>query len=487
MSEQPIVHKEAPMQSQVNPFAKHLEGHVNAGTVAIESERAIAEAQGKLVIAKRFPRDQALAYTRIIDACKRQGMADEACYSFPRGGQNITGPTIRLAEMLAANWGNLDYGIRELSRKDGVSEMEAYCWDLESNVMSSQKFTVRHIRDTKQGPVHLKDERDIYELTANQGGRRLRARILAILPGDLIQAAVDQCDKTLAGGNELPIADRIRSMIAAFGPLGVIPAMLEKYLKHPLDKTTPDELADLRKIHNSLRDGMSKIANWFNDGTTPVDSDGDDIPMGEPPTRPEPKPRQKRGAATVVENPPEQQKVVAPPMTSKPTGPEVQGELVEEAKPITQPTPVTPPADAAKAHAAAQALKDEKAVTPAPTPEPEKPVERAFLKDQEKITTICTVKEVIGLLANMAPKEGEPKVPTPTVKAKVAGGFNGEVYQFRTGTIKGDIVVPPAEWAVGSKIKLQLLGRMNKSSGKVMVVVESIDVEASPNTAMDVE
>ena len=31
---------------------------INQGTVAIEASRAIAEAQGKLVIAKRFPRDE---------------------------------------------------------------------------------------------------------------------------------------------------------------------------------------------------------------------------------------------------------------------------------------------------------------------------------------------------------------------------------------------------------------------------------------------
>ncbi len=107
---------------QSNPFAKEVAQHLNAGTVVIESERAIAEAQGKLVIAKRFPRNQALAYANIIDACKRPGLAEEACYSFPRGGEVVSGPAIRLAEMLAANWGNLDYGLRELSRKDGVSE-----------------------------------------------------------------------------------------------------------------------------------------------------------------------------------------------------------------------------------------------------------------------------------------------------------------------------------------------------------------------------
>lgn len=297
-SEQPIVHKEPAVQT--NPFAKHLADHVNAGAVAIESERAIAEAQGKLVIAKRFPRDQARAYAAIIDACKRPGLAEEACYSFPRGGQTVSGPSIRLAEMLAANWGNIDYGIRELSRKEGVSEMEAYCWDLETNTMSSQKFTVRHIRDTRGGGVKLTEERDIYELTANMGGRRLRARVLAILPADLIQAAVDECGRTLAGGNDLPIADRVRNMLTAFKTLGIQPALVEKRLGHGLDTVTGEELADLRKIHNSIRDGVSKINDWFGDKPS-----GDSEHMeGDPvPDRPAPKPRSPKGAALVKDNP----------------------------------------------------------------------------------------------------------------------------------------------------------------------------------------
>jgi hypothetical protein len=247
-----------------NPFARQsLSEHVNAGTIEIESSRAIAEAQGKLVIAKRFPRDEARAYSKIIDSCKRSGLANEATYSFPRGGQTVSGPSIRLAEELARTWGNIDYGIRELSRKDGISEMEAYAWDLETNTSSSQKFSVRHIRDTRGGGVALTDERDIYELTANQGARRLRARILAILPPDIVEAALTECRSTLAGNNSEPVADRVRKMIAAFGKLQVTAAMIELRLGHSLDAILPDEIADLQGIYNSLKSGMSKAADWF--------------------------------------------------------------------------------------------------------------------------------------------------------------------------------------------------------------------------------
>lgn len=248
-----------------NPFAggRTLAGHVNAGTVAIESERAIAEAQGKLVIAKRFPRDEAKAFNKVLEACSRHSLASVAMYSYPRGGQTVSGPSIRMAEELARCWGNLDYGIRELSRRDRESEMEAYCWDMETNVISSQKFTVKHIRDRQQGAKELTDERDIYEITANMGGRRLRARILAILPPDLVDAAVSRCRSTMAGNSEQPLIDRIRRMGEAFAKMQITTDMIEKRLAHKLGETTPDELADLMGIYQSIKDGMSGISDWF--------------------------------------------------------------------------------------------------------------------------------------------------------------------------------------------------------------------------------
>jgi hypothetical protein len=441
MSTDPIVHKQPAVQS--NPFAKHAAEHVSAGAVAIESERAIAEAQGKLVIAKRFPRNQAVAYANIIDACRRPGLAEEACYSFPRGGEVVSGPAIRLAEMLAANWGNVDYGIRELSRKEGVSEMEAYCWDLETNTMSSQKFTVRHIRDRRGGNVALTDERDIYELTANMGARRLRARILAILPADLVQAAVDQCSKTLATGGDMPIQDRIRKMIVAFKSLGIPSALIEKRLGHALDTTSGEELADLTKIHNSLRDNMSRVGDWFGDG--PKSQDDENL-EGDPVPRPDPKPRAKKGAAAVAENPAPAKEVV--------------GEIVPEATTtVVEPTPapvsetvVAPPPEPAPA---------------APEVAPAAPATRAFLQDGESLT--ATVR-VTGLKAAVM-KSGE--VSIPTTKATLTGGFVGDVYHKDGAKAEGVGYVPLPPWKVGAELTVTLLGQKNKS-GAVLAYVQAV-------------
>ena len=248
---------------QFNPFAKNqLPEHANVGAVAIEQERAIAEAQGKLIIAKRFPRDEARAFQMAMDSCSRPGLAAVATYKFPKG-KIVTGPSIRLAEELARCWGNIDYGIRELSRKEGVSEMEAYAWDLQTNTMSSQKFTVRHVRDKQEGGVSLESERDIYEVTANMGARRLRARLLAILPPDLVAAAEGQCRDTLKGNTQLPIADRVRSLLGMFVNYGVKEQQLSKYLGKSLDEVIEEDLVNLHEVYNSIQQGISKPSEWF--------------------------------------------------------------------------------------------------------------------------------------------------------------------------------------------------------------------------------
>lgn len=266
----------ASQEKELNPFRRNSfdPAVINAGAVTIEVERAIAEAQGKLVVAKRFPRDRAAAFEQVMDSCSRPGLANDALYTYARGGSTVSGPSIRLAEELARCWGNIDYGLRELSRRDGESEYEAYAWDLQTNTSSGQKFMVKHKRDTKGGGKALTDERDIYEIGANMGARRMRARILAILPGDLVEAAVAKCRQTIAGKSTIPIADRIQMMLTEFNKLGIRKAHIEGYIGRPSDQFLDDDIVTLRGIFKSINDGITKAGDWFKNATVNSTSTG---------------------------------------------------------------------------------------------------------------------------------------------------------------------------------------------------------------------
>ena len=278
--------KEIIVQEQSTPNMPNMNNgvmaqldNINQGTVAIEASRAIAEAQGKLVIAKRFPRDEVQAYNRVAQACQRKGIAEKAFYSYSRGGGTVSGPTIRFAEELARCWGNIDYGIKELSQDEGKSEMQAYAWDLETNAQSVQNFTNPHIREVGGKAKVLTSQRDIYEINANMGARRLRSRILAILPTDLVDMAINECKKTLAGNNDEPLIDRVKKMVVAFGKIGVTQKQIETRLKRKVDTMTVDDFTDYIGIYNAIKQGESKIAEWFE--SEKVASDLTDALKGE--------------------------------------------------------------------------------------------------------------------------------------------------------------------------------------------------------------
>ena len=269
MNEEMEVQNTAPNMPTMQGGVMAQMDKINQGTIAIEASRAIAEAQGKLVIAKRFPRDEVQSYAKAMEACQRPTMAAKAFYSFPRGGQTVEGPTIRFAEELARCWGNIDYGIKELSQDDGKSEMQAYAWDLETNAQSVQNFTNPHKREktdkrTKTVVMEtLTGQRDIYENNANMATRRLRSRILAILPAWFVEDAIAECKKTLAGQNDTPLIDRVKKMVVQFAKLGVTQEMIEKRLKRKVDTMTSDDFVEYVGIYNAVKGGESKIADWF--------------------------------------------------------------------------------------------------------------------------------------------------------------------------------------------------------------------------------
>lgn len=250
-----------------NPFQQTAVSEALPNTMTeVKAQREASEIQAMVFMAKQFPRNQIQAADRILNACTRQTLADSAIYSYQRGGQSVEGPSIRLAEVLAQNWGNLDFGIRELSQENGVSTVEAYAWDLETNVRQAKVFQVAHKRMAKGGTKTLTDPRDIYEMVANQGSRRLRACILSIIPGDIVEAALAQCSVTQAasvGATPEEIKETIRKMTVVMSKFGITTENIQERYQCRLEAIRPAQIVELRKIHTSLKDGMSKPSDWF--------------------------------------------------------------------------------------------------------------------------------------------------------------------------------------------------------------------------------
>lgn len=243
-------------------FSAPQESTTNQSMTEVLSSRAEHEVQAAFVIAKKFPRNQGQSFVDIINACRRPALCEVALYTYPRGGTQVTGPSIRLAEMMAQNYGNIDCGIREISQQNGTAVAEAYAIDLQTNTRVTKVFSVKLERHAKKGITKLTDPRDCYEMIANQGSRRLRSCILAIIPGDIIEAAVSQVHKTLLS-SDIPVVDQVKIMLLAFDALGVKAEHIEKRLGHNLDAIIPTELVTLKGILTSIKNGMAKREDFF--------------------------------------------------------------------------------------------------------------------------------------------------------------------------------------------------------------------------------
>ena len=225
--------------------------------------RQAQEVQAAVVMAKRFPRDWVEVESKLIMSCKRPKLAEIAVYEYPRGGTKVTGPSIRLAEAAAQAMGNIDFGWTEIQRLEDESICTAYAWDIENNIRRATTFSVPHYRDTRQGKKRLIDDRDIYEMCANQASRRMRGCILQVVPGDLVDLAISECEKTLQAN-----LGTVQEQAAKWGKLfqkeyNVQPESIMKYLGSRPETWTQNDIFRLRKLYNALKDNMTTIEEAF--------------------------------------------------------------------------------------------------------------------------------------------------------------------------------------------------------------------------------
>lgn len=232
----------------------------DAVNASIET-RETAAIQSAYVMAKKFPRDESQSHNRILSACKRLKMAESATYSYPRGDSMIVGASIRLAEMLAQNWGNISWGVDELSREGDTSMGVAYAIDLETNAISRKMFTVKHVRVYKDSQRTLKNERDIRENFYNIGSRILRSCILQVIPPDIVEDALEQAQKTLSSNGSLE--EQVKKALAALESMGVTQDMIESKFKKKTSEMVNSDIVSLRGAYTAIRDGYATAQSIF--------------------------------------------------------------------------------------------------------------------------------------------------------------------------------------------------------------------------------
>lgn len=240
------------------------------GSTAVQTDenKELAAIKGKMFLAKQFPRNQEQAISNILFACNKLKLAETAIYSFKRGDSEVRGPSIRLAEAVAQNWGNFLCGVKEIERFDGKALVSSYAWDLETNFQDEKVFEVPLVRTTKNGTFPLTNERDIYEMIANQAARRKRSCIMAVVPQYIFELAMEACEKTLLDNvneNGGSLEEKRKEMLEAFQKLAdwITEETIAGLFGKKFEAIEPKDIVKLQHLFCSIRDGFVSAEKAF--------------------------------------------------------------------------------------------------------------------------------------------------------------------------------------------------------------------------------
>lgn len=242
-----------------------------AGAIAAVA-REEGEIKAAIFLARANPRSESQAYTNLMRACERPGFAAKGLYRFPRGQTEVTGPTVGLAREMARLWGNIRYGCRVVASTDDEVHIKGYALDLETNSYVEAEDRFKKLIQRKQkggGSTWIKpDERDLRELVNRRAAFLVRNCLLSLIPPDVKEDAEATIKKTMVAAAHGEVQnDRqgtIKKLLLTFDSIGISAAMLEDYLNHPMQAITPEEVADLRQVYVSIKDGQSQRGEYFN-------------------------------------------------------------------------------------------------------------------------------------------------------------------------------------------------------------------------------
>lgn len=220
------------------------------------------EIQGAMILAQKFPRNEDRAFQSLMRACGRSSFAEDAEYSFPRGGTQIKGPSVNLAREAGRIWGNLRYGFNITNDADGFRQIKGFAYDLETNVKIEAEDGFKKLVFRKNKGWVEPDERDLRELTNRRAAILVRNCILQILPKDLIEDSLNAVHETLRSQAKKDPDGERKKVLTAFSGLNITAQMLEQYLGHPLSQSSPSEIVELRGIYKSISDGNSTWAEY---------------------------------------------------------------------------------------------------------------------------------------------------------------------------------------------------------------------------------
>lgn len=225
-----------------------------------------AEIDGSIATARKFPQHQPGQLSTVKQSMMTFATLDEetaaSCfYTLPRGGKNIQGPSVRLAEIALACYGNCRAGSRIIQTvTTGDSPhvvVQAVVVDLEKNISVSieKRRRITSKKDFKTGGRKPIDEDDINLATNACSAIAFRDSVFKIVPLALVKPVFDAARK-VAIGDAKTLVDRRAKCIESFTKMGVSKEkILAKLEIKSVDDITLEHLETLIGMFNAIKEG----------------------------------------------------------------------------------------------------------------------------------------------------------------------------------------------------------------------------------------
>lgn len=228
-----------------------------------------AEIDTQIATAHAFPRSLSKFMTDVMSMATVSADVAESCiYALPRGGKSVEGPSVRLAEMVAASYGNLRTGARVVYNDGKHVTAQGIVHDLEKNIMHTEEVKrsiLQHeYKDGKKTGKMVTMNDDMQTVTGRAAcAIAYRNAVFKVVPAALINNILDKVREIAKGTLETLVARRDKAM-AYFKELGIKEKEIFDALEvKGLEDIDLDKLVTLRGMATAIKNGEATIEGLF--------------------------------------------------------------------------------------------------------------------------------------------------------------------------------------------------------------------------------
>lgn len=232
---------------------------------AIELQEASTRAEYDIQIAtaKKYPRSlRNVIDNSIVVATLDKETAQTCGYALPRAGKTISGASVHLARILAAEYGNLRVEAKVINITQTQVVSQAICFDLEKNY--AVKVEVRKSIIGKRGRFN----EDMITVTGNAANAiSFRNAVFNIIPRSITDKVYQETRNMITGdlSDETKLLAKRKKVLDMFKDnLAVTEEMILKNLNiNTIKQIKQDEIVTLIGLAQAIKDGDTNVEDSF--------------------------------------------------------------------------------------------------------------------------------------------------------------------------------------------------------------------------------